>query len=85
MDGAIVALWVVAHFHDHPRVPRIDQHCRPSGDGVGDGCVLMIDASSRVYSKTKRPFGAHVSLAPNSGVRADIPGPPLWANIGSGC
>jgi hypothetical protein len=27
-----------------------------------------------------RSLGAHVSLAPNSGVRADIPGPPLWAS-----
>jgi hypothetical protein len=30
--------------------------------------------------KAKRPFGAHVSLAPNSGVKADIPGPLLWAD-----
>jgi hypothetical protein len=32
---------------------------------------------ARELMKAKRPFGAHVSLAPNSGVRADIPGPPL--------
>src|SRR5215475_6472313 len=31
--------------------------------------------------KAKRPFGSHVCLAPNSGVRADIPGPPLWAHL----
>jgi hypothetical protein len=31
---------------------------------------------------THKTFGAHVCLAPNSGVRADIPGPPLWAKLG---
>src|SRR5215831_2058182 len=34
--------------------------------------------------KAKRPFGAQVCLAPNSGVKADIPGPSLWAITGSG-
>ena len=27
-----------------------------------------------------KEIGAHVCLTPNSGVRADIPGPPLWAD-----
>jgi hypothetical protein len=40
------------------------------------------DHIARVLMEAKRPFGAHVSLAPNSGVRADIPGAPLWATFG---
>jgi hypothetical protein len=36
----------------------------------------------RHRARTHKTFGAHVCLAPNSGVRADIPGPPLWARTG---
>ena len=32
--------------------------------------------------KAKRPFGAHVCFTPKTGVRADIPGPPVWATFG---
>src|SRR5215471_11345269 len=50
-------------------------------NGAREGHVLMIlrCAIARVM-KAKRPFGAHVCFTPKTGVRADIPGPPVWAN-----
>jgi hypothetical protein len=46
-------------------------------------CDAPTDHIARGQMKAKRPFGAHVSFAPNSGVRADILGPPLWAKLGN--
>ena len=51
---------------------------------------MILRCADRPYrawtdESTKKPFGVHVSLAPNSGVRADIPGPPLWANARNRC
>jgi len=36
----------------------------------------------RVLEKANETLRAYVRLAPNSGARADIPGPPLWATSG---
>src|SRR5215467_6092313 len=51
-------------------------------NGAREGRVLMIlrCAIARVM-KAKRPFGAHVCFTPKTGVRADIPGPPVWADF----
>ena len=40
--------------------------------------MILRCAIARVM-KAKRPFGAHVCFTPKTGVRADIPGPPVWA------
>ena len=44
--------------------------------------MILRCAIARVM-KAKRPFGAHVCFTPKTGVRADIPGPPVWAISGS--
>ena len=43
--------------------------------------MILRCAIARVM-KAKRPFGAHVCFTPKTGVRADIPGPPVWATFG---
>ena len=65
------------------RLGQSEKSQAPS-NGAGEARVLMIDASSRVM-KAKRPLGAHVCFTPNSGVRADIPGAPLWAKALNRC
>jgi hypothetical protein len=40
------------------------------------------DSPPGTSDKSNETLGADVCLAPNSGARADIPGPPLWANSG---
>jgi hypothetical protein len=49
-------------------------------DAFSLSCDAPTDHIARGLMKAKRPFSAHVSFAPNSGVRADIPGPPLSAH-----
>ena len=47
--------------------------------------MILTDHIARGLMKAKRSFGANVCFTPNSGVRADIPGPPLWANALNRC
>jgi hypothetical protein len=43
---------------------------------LSDGDKVLCGGANRLMHETLR---AYVRLAPNSGARADIPGPPLWA------